>query len=85
MPLYRKYRTMSEEDKCLSITRGRRAFYLHFFPVGTQFSQAVGVAMASAYKGLDEVCITWLGDGTSAQGDYHYGLNFASHSKHQLS
>lgn len=47
-------------------------------PVGTQFSQAVGVAMASAYKGLDEVCITWLGDGTSAQGDYHYGLNFAS-------
>ena len=24
------------------------------------------------------MCITWLGDGTSAQGDYHYGLNFAS-------
>ena len=47
-------------------------------PVGTQFSQAVGVAMASAYKGDDEVCISWLGDGTSAQGDYHYALNFAS-------
>ncbi len=47
-------------------------------PVGTQFNQAVGVAMASAYKGDDEVTITWLGDGTSAQGDYHYGLNFAS-------
>ena len=47
-------------------------------PVGTQFSQAVGVAMASAYKGEDEVCISWLGDGTAAQGDYHYALNFAS-------
>lgn len=47
-------------------------------PVGTQFSQAVGVGMASAYKGDDQVTITWLGDGTSAQGDYHYGLNFAS-------
>jgi 2-oxoisovalerate dehydrogenase E1 component alpha subunit len=47
-------------------------------PVGTQFSQAVGVAMASAYKGEDQACITWLGDGTSAQGDYHYALNFAS-------
>ena len=47
-------------------------------PVGTQFSQAVGVAMASAYKGEDQATITWLGDGTSAQGDYHYGLNFAS-------
>jgi 2-oxoisovalerate dehydrogenase E1 component alpha subunit len=47
-------------------------------PVGTQFSQAVGVAMASAYKGLDEVTITWIGDGASAEGDYHYALNFAS-------
>ena len=47
-------------------------------PVGTQFSQAVGVAMASAYQNKDEVCISWLGDGTSAQGDYHYALNFAS-------
>ena len=47
-------------------------------PVGTQFSQAVGVAMASQYKGLDEVTITWIGDGASAEGDYHYALNFAS-------
>jgi len=47
-------------------------------PVGTQFSQAVGVALASRYKGLDEVTITWIGDGASAEGDYHYALNFAS-------
>ena len=47
-------------------------------PVVTQFSQAVGVAMASAYKQLDEVTITWIGDGASAEGDYHYALNFAS-------
>ena len=47
-------------------------------PVGTQFSQAVGVAMASQYKGLDEVTITWIGDGATAEGDYHYALNFAS-------
>jgi len=46
--------------------------------VGTQFSKAVGVAMASQYKGLDECCITWIGDGSSAEGDYHYALNFAS-------
>ena len=47
-------------------------------PVGTQFSQAVGVAMASQYKAFDECCITWIGDGSSAEGDYHYALNFAS-------
>ena len=47
-------------------------------PVGTQFSQAIGVALASKYKELDEVTITWIGDGASAEGDYHYALNFAS-------
>ncbi|MAR42109.1 MAG: 3-methyl-2-oxobutanoate dehydrogenase (2-methylpropanoyl-transferring) subunit alpha [Euryarchaeota archaeon] len=47
-------------------------------PVGTQFSQAVGVALASRYKELDEVTITWIGDGASAEGDYHYALNFAA-------
>jgi len=67
MPVHYTYR----EGKFISISS----------PVGTQFSQAVGVAMASAYKGDDEATITWLGDGTSAQGDYHYGLNFASNFK----
>tara|TARA_B100001750_G_scaffold90173_1_gene71280 strand:- start:5266 stop:6546 length:1281 start_codon:yes stop_codon:yes gene_type:complete len=47
-------------------------------PVGTQFPQAVGVAMASAYKGDDQVTITWIGEGASAEGDYHYAVNFAS-------
>ena len=47
-------------------------------PVGTQFPQAVGCAMASAYKGEDNVTISWLGDGTAAEGDFHYAINFAS-------
>ena len=47
-------------------------------PVGTQFSQAVGAAMATAYSGEQQVTSTWIGDGTAAQGDFHYGLNFAS-------
>ena len=47
-------------------------------PVGTQFPQAVGSAMASAYLGKDNVSVAWLGEGTSAQGDFHYALNFAS-------
>jgi len=64
MPVHYSYR----EGRFISISS----------PVGTQFSQAVGVAMASQYKGLDEVTITWIGDGASAEGDYHYALNFAS-------
>ncbi len=46
--------------------------------LGTQFSQAVGWAMASAYKGDDRICATWIGDGTTAEGDFHQALNFAS-------
>ena len=34
--------------------------------------------MAFAYRGEDSIACTWLGEGTSAQGDFHYGLNFAS-------
>ncbi len=47
-------------------------------PVGTQFPQAVGAAMAFAYRGQRRVAAAWIGDGTSAQGDFHYALNFAS-------
>ncbi len=47
-------------------------------PVGTQFPQAVGAAMAADYFGRPQVVATWLGDGTAAQGDFHYAINFAS-------
>ena len=63
MPVHYSYR----EGRFISISS----------PVGTQFSQAVGVGLASSYRGLDEVTITWIGEGASAEGDYHYALNFA--------
>lgn len=47
-------------------------------PVGTQLPQAVGAAMAFAYRGERNAVGVWVGDGTSAQGDFHYALNFAS-------
>jgi 2-oxoisovalerate dehydrogenase E1 component alpha subunit len=47
-------------------------------PVGTQFPQAVGAAMAAAYRGDDQLVATWMGEGTTAQGDFHYAINFAS-------
>ena len=47
-------------------------------PVGTQLPQAVGAAMAFAYRGERNTVGVWVGDGTSAQGDFHYALNFAS-------
>jgi 2-oxoisovalerate dehydrogenase E1 component alpha subunit len=46
--------------------------------LGTQFPQAVGWAMASAYKGDDRIAASWVGEGTTAEGDVHHALNFAS-------
>ncbi len=46
--------------------------------LGTQFSQAVGWAMASAYKGDHHIAAGWIGDGATAEADFHYALTFAA-------
>ena len=46
--------------------------------LGTQFSQAVGWAMGSAYKGDDKIAAGYIGDGSTAEGDFHHALTFAS-------
>jgi 2-oxoisovalerate dehydrogenase E1 component alpha subunit len=44
----------------------------------TQYPQAVGWAMASAMKGEDNLAATWIGDGSTAEPDFHHALTFAS-------
>lgn len=46
--------------------------------LATQFSQAVGWAMASAYKGEDAIASAWVGDGSTAESDVHSAMLFAS-------
>jgi 2-oxoisovalerate dehydrogenase E1 component alpha subunit len=46
--------------------------------LGTQFVQAVGWAMASAIRGDPKVAAAWIGDGATAESDFHAGLVFAS-------
>lgn len=46
--------------------------------LGTQYSQAVGWAMASAYKGGHKIAAAWTGDGATAEGDFHYALTMAA-------
>ena len=46
--------------------------------LGTQFTQGVGWAMASALKGDDRIASAWVGDGSTAEGDFHHALTFAS-------
>jgi 2-oxoisovalerate dehydrogenase E1 component alpha subunit len=46
--------------------------------LATQFPQAVGWAMASAIKGDSRIAIGWIGDGATAEGDFHSGMTFAA-------
>jgi 2-oxoisovalerate dehydrogenase E1 component alpha subunit len=44
----------------------------------TQFPQAVGWAMAAAIKGEDDIAVSWIGEGSSAEADFHHAMLFAS-------
>ncbi len=46
--------------------------------LATQFVQAVGWAMASAIKGDTRIAAGWIGDGSTAESDFHSALVFAS-------
>ena len=45
--------------------------------LATQVIQAVGWAMASAIKGDTKVASSWIGDGATAEADFHTGVTFA--------
>ena len=90
--LYRGSRLVDMMCQCLSNTRdmckGRQLPVMYHSKAGnvfsisgnlaTQFPQAVGWAMASAIKGEDHIAATWVGDGSTAEADFHYGLTFAA-------
>ena len=68
--------------------KGRQMPILHSFKkhgffslagnLGTQYIQAVGWAMASAIKGDKRIASAWIGDGSTAEPDFHNALTFAA-------
>ena len=46
--------------------------------LATQYVQAVGWAMASAIKRDTKIAAAWIGDGSTAENDFHAALVFAS-------
>ena len=78
--------------QCLSNTRdmckGRQMPIMYHWGKGnifsisgnlaTQFPQAVRWAMAAAIKGEDRLAASWIGEGSSAEADFHYAMTFAA-------
>ncbi|MEP6869462.1 MAG: thiamine pyrophosphate-dependent enzyme, partial [Novosphingobium sp.] len=42
------------------------------------YPQAVGWAMASALRGDTRIAASWIGEGSTAEGDFHSGMTFAA-------
>jgi 2-oxoisovalerate dehydrogenase E1 component alpha subunit len=55
----------------------RAGFFSISGNLATQFIQAVGWGMASAIKGDTKIASGWIGDGSTAEADFHNALTFA--------
>ena len=55
----------------------RAGFFSISGNLATQFVQAVGWAMASAIQGDTKIASAWIGDGSTAEADFHNALTFA--------
>ncbi len=55
----------------------RAGFFSISGNLATQLVQAVGWAMASAIKGDTKIASGWIGDGATAEADFHTALTFA--------
>ena len=55
-----------------------KSFFTISGNLATQTPQAVGWAMASAIKGDTRIAATWVGEGSTAEGDFHSACTFAT-------
>ena len=91
--LYRGTKLVDMMCQCLSNTRdmckgapvagalsqqGRQHIFDISGNLATQYPHAVGWAMAAAIKGEDHIATSWLGDGSTAEADFHHALTFAA-------
>ncbi|OVA00026.1 Dehydrogenase [Macleaya cordata] len=47
-------------------------------PIATQIPQAVGAAYSLKMENKDSCAVTYFGDGSTSEGDFHAALNFAA-------
>jgi pyruvate dehydrogenase E1 component alpha subunit len=48
-----------------------------YVPLAVNVTNAVGSAMVDRFRGNDAVTMSYIGDGSTSQGDFHEALNFA--------
>ncbi len=67
-----------ESDPLILFSARDYGFYSLSGNVGSRFGHAVGWAMASAYRNDSNIALAYIGEGTTAEGDFHEALTFAT-------
>lgn len=75
-PLADYYHFWMGNEAGLHVPEGLNIFPVAI-PVGSQIPQAVGAAIAAKLRRLPIAVVTTFGDGSTSEGDFHEGLNFA--------
>ncbi|MCI0182568.1 MAG: pyruvate dehydrogenase (acetyl-transferring) E1 component subunit alpha [Acidibacillus sp.] len=47
-------------------------------PIATQIPHATGAALAAKLRKVDQIAVSYFGDGATSEGDFHEAMNFAS-------
>ncbi len=77
VPLHLIYAYWAGDERGSSFPEGVRCFPVAV-PVGSQWQHGAGVGLSLKLSGDDAVAVTFGGDGSTSEGDFHEGLNCAA-------
>ncbi len=67
----------------IHFTSKKHAFFSISSPLATQICQASGYGYGLKMNKEDKICVTYFGDGSTSEGDFYAGINFAATLKSQ--
>jgi pyruvate dehydrogenase E1 component alpha subunit len=76
IPLHLIYAYWVGDERGSCFPEGIRCFPVAV-PVGSQWQHGAGVGLSLKLRGEDAVAVTFGGDGSTSEGDFHEGLNCA--------
>ncbi len=76
VPGHLMYAYWRGDERGAHYPEGARCFPIAV-PVGSQFPHGAGLGLSLKLKGERGVAVTFGGDGSTSEGDFHEGLNFA--------
>ena len=77
IPAHLIYAYWAGDERGAAVPEGVKALPISV-PVGSQWLHGAGVGLSLKLKGDPGVAVTFGGDGSTSEGDFHEGLNFAA-------